>query len=563
VTNQGYITIQVVNFGGLANGTIKIPSLGASGAWITMLLGNNHQGKSSFLRGSGRAAAGVGYKDKKEAAKDLKRGESTGFVKITREGYPETFLSLPTGELSGQAVKASRVAVGFEHLMDKTKKEERFKLISTALKTVPEKEDLAVEFKKEGYSDVDVDNAWRVICSPNTGNIDWENAHTEYTSNRTTLSRRWCETTGKGTYGKADEWFPEGYQRAELLAADPDALDNAITAAEGKLTAAQSNQAISLYEYQQLQTTVDGIPAQKERYETCRTRSDEIDKELAELSKYVDSSKVIKCRECGCDQLIVNDTSVDPATMTVDKAKVQKRAQLEKEQKNLIAEAEGIAARLDTANRAKERLAETPAPDAAGIEKAQANLKAAKAKQEAYATLMRANDLHAQIKKCDVLKKLTANDGVPATKLRPALEKFNKLLADICEIGNWQTIKVETDGSVTQDGMEAERRSDSEQLRIKIALQLAFARYDGSDLVLLDRIELLDDLPGGLPGLVYVLDEVRIPIVMAGMANSKKHAETLSRDIPMEDGSVFRYGSRYWVADGVIEDLSPPPETSN
>jgi hypothetical protein len=141
---------------------------------------------------------------------------------------------------------------------------------------------------------------------------------------------------------------------------------------------------------------------------------------------------------------------------------------------------------------------------------------------KAWETFNRANDLHRQLMKLDILCDMTRADGLPGQKLRSKIDTFNELLKTLCTNADWDIVKVERDGSVTCNNRKWKRLSGSEGFRTKAAIQTAFAQYDKSDLICLDGADILDgaSIKGGLSGLVYLSDQVETPMLITCKADS-------------------------------------------
>lgn len=547
------ITAEVSNYKRLNYGVIEIPEKTDENGKIVLVLGYNEEGKSSLCEGIGRAFSQHRFKNAEEAQEALTDGAASGFVRIIRNSR-ETNLTLPDGEITGSAVTASSIAVGLENLPELTRKEDRFLLLSKALKALPSIEDLRDEMVKAGYTEVDVDNAWKMICSPATQRIDFPKAHQEYSSMRTKLSGRWCEITGKRQYGKATEWTPEGFKREELLTAVPEDIDKDIEAAQKALLDVAGSKAIDVNYRASLESQVEGIAELEEELKACTSNGKQLRKELQKYDGVVSDAILCECWTCHTSQIIVNGESHDPALVSYDAGAASARAALQRELDSAMRTYKDINSRLDAAKQAKALLDNMEDVDTTSIDKAQQDVNRAKSKKSAYEAFTRAEAIHKEIEKIDLLKKLTAADGLPGKTLSKSIREFNKYLKMICDVASWKLVQiVEGDASVVQKGKKYSAASKSGKFRIQTAIQLAFAKYDGSELVVLDEANCLDNRDGGLPGLIHVLSEVDIPTVVNCMANSRTHAEELAAQTA--DG--LRYGYRYWVEDGQVTQLDP------
>lgn len=547
------LKVKIENFLGCKSAEFEIDG-------ITNLHGYNFAGKSSILKAVAHAASLTKLSNKERAKAAITDGEASGCVAIeTEEG--EQSLTLPENETIGLAVKASELAVGLFHYPTLDSKD-RFSLLSQTLKADPTKKDLEAELKKAGFDDVAIDNAWKSIYSTTTNKANFPAAHATYKKNRTTMTGRWCEVTKARQWGEPSgaAWSPEGFTRDEMLAVDVAKAKEIVEEMDKAIVVAAGQVAISEAAKEELEAKIKTEPALKELALETVKRVEALQKHCEELLQS-GGAEVIRC--CNCDSdLVIDDGFTRLATaedmQTIDEDAV-KRAKLDLKQ--LQAEMKDVEAKIAEVNAAKAKLKSAKVADPDAVKKAQAKADKARAKLQAVERFIRANDLHEQIVKTVTLIELTAPDGLPGKKLRSVIEKFNKRIAELCAVGEWGTVRIERDSSVTYNNRPYADCSESEQLRIDATLQCAFAEKDGSQLVIVDRVDALDNRDCSKAGLIWMLDDYRQTAGGDVLIATKLDTNT-DPILPLEKNE---YGRSYWVQDGVLYPIAdavkfPPKE---
>ena len=130
-----------------------------------------------------------------------------------------------------------------------------------------------------------------------------------------------------------------------------------------------------------------------------------------------------------------------------------------------------------------------------------------------------------------------APDGVRKQVVVRAIDAFNSDLNLISTKANWPVAKVENDLSVTFGGRIYWLLSESEKFRCRVTLQLAMARIDKSELVVIDAADILDKY--GKNGLFSALMAVGIPSFVT---------MTFSDKDKMPDLSASGIGFSKWIS---------------
>jgi len=518
---------------------------------IANLHGYNFAGKSSILKAVAHCASLTKLHNKERAKTAVHDGEASGFVSIETE-QGEQVLTLPENETMGLALKTSELAAGLFHFPTLDQKE-RFSLLSQTLKADPTKEDLVAELKKdETFSEIDIDNAWKAIQSPATKKVNFPAAHQTYKKNRTTMTGRWCEVTGARQWGQpsGEAWAPEGFTRDEMIAVDIVKAKECVEEMDAAIVVAAGEVAISQAAKEELEAKAKTEPALRELSADLVKRRVALEERIAELSKLDEPCEVIHCWNCETAQVIKDGKSTAPAEhgpVMSDAIQADlKAARLEMTE--LQAEIKDTAAKMAEAMTAKSKLKSVKVADPDAVKKAQAKADKARAKLRAVEDFRRATELHNEIVKTVKLIELTAPDGLPGKKLRKVIDKANKRIAELCSVGEWATVRIERDSSVTYNNRPYIDCSESEQLRIDATLQCVFAELDGSQLVVIDRVDALDNRECSKAGLIWLLDEYRQTTGGDALIATKldDHKDPW---LPLEKNE---YGRSYWVQDGTV-----------
>jgi hypothetical protein len=174
------------------------------------------------------------------------------------------------------------------------------------------------------------------------------------------------------------------------------------------------------------------------------------------------------------------------------------------------------------------------------VDEARAALARAEGRMRAVQTKAKADALHTEVTVLTAVVKALAPEGVRKRRLQHAVEAFNtSILEPLCEAAGWKAVTLTEELATQYGGRPYMLLSDSEQYRVRITLQLAMARLDGSSLVVIDGAEILD--PAGRNGLFSVLVDTEMP-ALVGM--------TVAPAVKAPDLSAHGLGTTYWIEAG-------------
>ncbi|MBF0341813.1 MAG: AAA family ATPase [Magnetococcales bacterium] len=140
-----------------------------------------------------------------------------------------------------------------------------------------------------------------------------------------------------------------------------------------------------------------------------------------------------------------------------------------------------------------------------------------------------------------IVKTILAKDGLRASKLRAAMNRISELISGVCSVASWPAIPLDDELNLSMDGRPYTLLSKSEQFRCQVTVQVAMARLDGSDLLIIDGADILDS--SGRFGLIQMLRAMGIRAMVA-MTAKKDYAETISR----------MFDAAFWVNGGQVEE---------
>jgi DNA repair exonuclease SbcCD ATPase subunit len=195
---------------------------------------------------------------------------------------------------------------------------------------------------------------------------------------------------------------------------------------------------------------------------------------------------------------------------------------------------------IEADNKLKKANAGDAIPAGRTVDEINEDLRKVKEQKRLIEVKAEAYEIAKKITKLVAIVNALAPEGIKAEKLREKLSLFNKKLLDICKTTLWKTVEVKEN----LDIYYGSRRygillSDSERYRVNIALQVAIADFDKSDVIVIDGADILD--ADGRNGLVKLLKK-RLALVCMTIPN---------REI-MPDFSAVG-GNSYWIAEGEVK----------
>lgn len=536
---------------------------------ICLVAGLNEAGKSSIAQGIGAVLAGMplpvtGIK-KGSAGALVRTGAAKGGVQIS-SGDGTATITWPACELTSSGVppRASPYAAGILSLPDLGDREKAIVLIEY-LKADPTRDDLATVLKDAGLSDAGIEKVWQATQAEG-----WDASHARAKDTGQRLKGKWEQVAGEH-YGssKAETWQPEGWE-ADLAATSEDTLELAATTAKEFLEAGIAASAVDAHEREALQAKADRVTELAEiagaatvAHQNAQGALVMAQTALAKLPKPAEPGEKpieYKCPHCAGALHVVDGKPIAASAVNYDAALNGRSREAIATAKATILRLEGPAREaaerkaaadrdLYDAGRAAETLRTTlPSYIVAGqsVDQARESVAAAERRLTAFQAHREALKHHTSVGLNQSVIDALAPDGVRKAKLSGCLREFNARLASLGTAAGWQPVTVDPDLSIAYGGRPYALNSESAQWRARAMLALAMAELDGSDVVILDRADML-----------VAGERNRLFRLLGSLPDDRDFLVCMSmnrrEDVP--DIEAKGLGQAYWIEAGIAERI--------
>jgi hypothetical protein len=559
-----------------------------SAARIALLAGGNGAGKSSVLHALAAALTGRPLPPgilKKEAPLAVHRGATGGSVVVSSEGdRGSVSVEWPSCAVKrqGAAPAASPIAAGLDSLLDMSSVE-RARYLAAVLKTDPSLADLVQAMVDSGLewpdsgtgqtAEVEPMTAlgldWRDrrqvsifrAASPLQGVIEvdgWDGAHRTVADDLSQIRGGWRQVTGK-VYGvrQAAEWVhpdagaaspPQG-KTLDQAAADAKVRLDDLLRRDAVGRAMESDRALA----DDLENRREAAAVARKNWEYSQNTVER----LNATPRPTPLSVPLTCPHCGCDVALENDVLIPVShsprpqdvaarakTIAEFDAKVKAAMESLAETEQRLGEADRAVAEAEAAReRLKKAGAADSLPTSEELQAARATLRDLERAAVAEKATVEAGRLRRAAIAAQALADLLAPGGLRKAKLARVLKMFSESYLDpLTEAAGWKRVEITPEMTITCGGVNAREPllSESQVMRTRVALQVALARLDGSDIVLIDRADCLDR--AGRNGLFALLAAAGVRAVVAMTMNAPRFLPDLA-------GSGL--GESYWVENGV------------
>jgi hypothetical protein len=483
---------------------------------LTLIAGNNHVGKTSFLQGIAAAVTGdtlIFPKLTKKDAKDLIHSDhNMGMATVTGPTGSIT-VSYPTLIAESKDIPpcASRIAMGLDSPLTMGDKE-RYAFLTKLLKSSPSREQFEAAVKDAGYTPESLTAIWKQIET-----FGWDATHKNAVTKGTEQKGAWQHVTGEQKWGsqKGETWMPAAWS-ADLISAKLEDLEHARDQAAEWVEAATRQEAVNTADRERLEAIVLGEGEHRTWYKAASEKLQKTKSLLTDACKERDKyrplpaqDEPLACTECGAALIYNGKTLVKYDAMGASnaasaalKAKTAHESvlaiitQLEADKEREQKDCEQVAAKLRDIEAAKKELATMTAAESAkkteiGLEDARKRLELAETRLNAWTAKTEADRLHRQILKNAIVVNALAPDGVRQTVLQGAIAAANDELAALSSLATWPAVSITPDIDLLYGGRRVFLLSDSEQLRARILLQLWVARRESAPFVIIDRADML------------------------------------------------------------------------
>ncbi len=550
--------LTVKNFRGVTDASIDINP-------IALIAGANGAGKSSIAQGaaavlSGSPAPVAGFK-KNQARQLLHDGTKTG--NATLEGAK---ISFPGGSFTGEGPKASPVAAGLDHPLD-MKPAESAKYLSGLLNAEPTEGDL-----REALPDVDggtLSKIWAAIADRG-----WDAAHRQAKETGTKLKGQWEMVTGIN-YGTkvADGWVAPEFETNGVP--ELEALTAKLEKQRAEYDVLVGKKAVGADRIAQAQSYADMLPQLKkdlakaekshiDLYEVvnqCETSLNEAVAAAQALPDPGDEVVTVDCPTCGDHLIVISNTKLISADDGPDQDDIKQQHDAIIEAGKVVSDARdalsdarkqlnenndklrGINQAITESEKAAEFIANanTDGSTDEEIETAQHSIDETQYLMSQLENMARAEKVQESIKQSAEIIAALAPEGVRKTVLSARLDEVNAAMASLCVTAKYPAVAMTEALTFTFGDRPFELLSESEQYRVRIISQLYAAGIDDSEIVIIDRADLLDSK--GRAGLFKVVKATGKHALIC-MTISKRE------DVPALPAAL---GAAYWVENGVSE----------
>ena len=548
------MTITIANLRGCKSATI-------TPAKVTLIAGDNGNGKSSILEGISAAKSGkvlqIDGMTKSAASHLIYRGAQNATVSIEENGasclveYPES-----TRNTSGEFAEISGYAAGTESILDIDKKH-RAEPLCKIVNGLPTEVELHAALEKSGVAE-----PMRKSILSDLKYQGWDGAHAALKETGARKKGRWEAITGQ-RYGskKSEAWTPPAWA-PELETADRATLEGTVKQEQEWLEAAIADTAVSAEAVAELEKQASGIDDLRAKHDSLRTLLNALNLDETNIKKFgrelpkAEQPPVVKCPHCQGDLNIIG-VGVVAATVIPDDELAARKSRIEEtadglrkvmaEIQRVNGELSSVAAELKIAERAAEKLQSMKARPAetagTSVETLRAKVAAATARLEAHDKFHAAREAVAEITQIETALGILAPSGLRQEVLGKKLTEFNSLIKSVCGLASWGTVEIQGNMGVTYQATPYMLLSKSEKWRTRVTLQIAIALMEKSSLIIIDDADILG--PSGRNGLLRALFSIECRSIVAMTIGKKDQVPNLRK----------MGGSVYWVEKGVAEEV--------
>jgi hypothetical protein len=471
--------------------------------------------------------------------------------------YPES-----VKKITGKSLEISAFASGEKSILD-TEIKLRSNIVCDMLKSSPTKDQLISELAKYGILDSElIESIWKTVQAQG-----WDSAMANASEKGAKNKGAWQEITGEN-YGskKAAEWMPKEWT-PDLEPASHQELDETLKQEREWLEVAISSQAVDSAKIAELKKSVATLPALK-------SELDKVMQETANIYQAREDLRVIlrglpspeqpltqKCPHCS-GELTVDEHGKLAIHVSITKEEIANRVKSIAQTNESITSASQqltlkeqetakVRASILVAQAAEKELAkiqgEKKSDDkmAASVEDCRNRVALAESRLSAFDRNARAKNLSTQISVGQKLIDVLSPAGLRLTNLKNKLSSFNSMMKQLCDIAAWAHVEIKDDMSITYRGTPYMLISGAAQFKTRCVLQVASAKMDGSQLVLIDAADILTSNQSRT-GLIKI-------IAAAGISGIITMAFADKAKVPRL-GKIG--GKSYWIENGVTEELA-------
>ena len=528
---------------------------------FTGVFAKNGGGKSSLKRCLGAVACGevlpiddVLKKDARDFVND--KAKKSEVTLIGKEG--QSTISWPACKIktTDVPVVSSAYAVGLRPYNTINKKHLP-NILSEYMEVVPTEKALKKALDKIKMSKESIDRVWEQLDT-----LGWDTVTKNVEQKGRGLKGQWKEVT-RESYGsaKAVNWIPENYS-SEMEAQSEEYFQAKYTEANEFLESALQSEAVSNNDQDALKLKAEEAPIYTNKLQEIQKEGKEVKAKIAELVDKRDklpqptTTANAKCPHCEKGVILsgshahYNIVAPEDISDEENKKRQDDINDLNKEIEILAKKRESLRMNFENAKylygeskKALETLnnmSDDKSPES-DINKARTDLSTAKEDLESFQRKQRADKLQKQITINKNTLDIIGPEGLRKESLSDAIDSLNKMFAEI--IPEWN-ITVDSDLCIEKDQFPFHLLSKSHQMQCIIMFQLALAKLDNSDLIIVDEVDIFDNEQKTL--LLKALRKFKAHCIICATVNNKEKAPNFSK---------MGIGKSYWVEDGEISDI--------
>ena len=499
-----------------------------------VVAGPNEAGKSTACHVVGSLLvrdAKLQQRSKAEIEAFVRRGAKAAVAGIGDE-QGRIGMRWPDGELTvdgDEPPAASPVAVG-RLQPARLPPKERAAVLVELLKALPGEDEWLAACEKAGIILAGV--LWQEIEK-----IGWDGAAKFFADRAREDKGAWKHCTKQPGYPSkgAETWQPDGCDY-DLMTADLAGAEREVGAVKARRDKAQRDigaklaerdRLVALAEKQDEREQALGRAQQANHDAGAKVR--EAEERLAKLAVALPEERCPHCRQpiaIHPDKPLLRkpapQASVDPETY----AAAQRG--FENARLALIAAGTGVtAAERDAAEsqEAARALAKIPPLEDVSTGALDVELTEAIAWRDAVKVTQEARAIHHRIVELTTAAQLARPEGLRKTKLAEVLGLMNDAIDELVELAGWKKLVVGPELEISYGGVPWANLSDGAKWRVDALLAFYLAEVGNSDVVILDRADVLD--VKGRNGLLLLAREYEFPVLI-GMTLGLKEAERLA-----------------------------------